>query len=322
VKILICPYNWFHQKEGTGISGGERYLERLCNHLLSQGHEIKAVVGSKEPYTHNGIECYPQGINHDIFMTNNEHFRWCDIVIGQLMGDPLAFNKCNQHSKPYIYIAHNNSKHYSARFCRQDMCHVIYNSYQLRDDLFSTFGHFNGFVLHPLLSSFERKTGDKVTLVNLNHNKGGHQFIELAKRLPHVQFLGVEGGYGLQIKEQLPNVTYLPNGSDMNEVYAQTKILLVLSEFESFSQCATEAMQCGIPVIAHPTPGLKENLSNAGIFISRDDIDKVANKILSLVNSKEQWQAQSDLSFNRAANVSEKSKEELVKFDSWFNKIK
>src|SRR5690606_41172583 len=43
--------------------------------------------------------------------------------------------------------------------------------------------------------------------------------------------------------------------------------------YESWGRIATEAMAAGIPVIAHPTPGLEENLGGAGIFVDRDDLD-------------------------------------------------
>lgn len=317
MKILLCPFNFFHQP----IAGGEIYLDRLCTHLLSQGHQIKAIVGSQTPYVHNGIECYPQGAPQDIFKVNNDNCQWADVILTQLIGNAYGYNKSVQHNKPLIFIAHNNSKLYAVRFHKQEMCHVIYNSFQLRDDLFTTFGQFNGTVLHPLLPKFERKNGKSITLVNCNENKGGELFIQIAERLPQYNFIGIKGGYGIQIEKQLPNLTYLNNGCDMNEVYANTRILLVPSAFESFSQCAIEAMSCGIPVIANPTPGIKENLSTAGIFISRDDIENYVSKIISLMGNEAEWQAQSDIVYDRAANVAEKSKQELVKFDHWLNKI-
>lgn len=324
MKVLITPFNWFQfNKSNSGVSGGEIYLSRLCNYLISAGHEVKAITYSTQDYVHDGITCYSQGEPHRIFADHNYLFNWCDVCITQLIGTSLGQNKCVQHKKPLIFIAHNNSTQYSIKWLDQPMCHVVYNSYQLRDDLFKAFGHFNGTVLHPLLPVLKRSTkGKYITLVNCNQNKGGHILIELAKHLPQYQFMGIEGGYDQQIKEDLPNLKYLPNGSDMAKVYSQTKILIVPSQFESFSQAALEAMVAGIPVIASPTTGLKENLSGAGIFIDRGDIEKYEQMIVSLMSSPVAWQKQSDIMIERAECLRDKSNEELVRFNNWLSKIK
>ncbi|MFZ4156354.1 glycosyltransferase [Streptomyces pseudogriseolus] len=44
------------------------------------------------------------------------------------------------------------------------------------------------------------------------------------------------------------------------------------SLYESWGRVAIEAFASGIPVIAHPTPGLVESLGDAGIFAYRDDL--------------------------------------------------
>ncbi len=317
MKILLTPYNWFHQP----VAGGEIYLHRLCKHLREQGHEIKAIVGHNEYYEHYGIECYPQGEGLQMFSKNRERVQWCDVILSQLIGTSLGYNLSNAYKKPLIWIAHNNSIGYAVK--HGESCNVIYNSYQLRDDLHNTFGHFNTTVLHPIPTHYERTTSGKyITLINLNYNKGGHILIELAKRLPQYQFLGVEGGYSDQIEEPLPNITYLHNGTDMAQVYADTKLLIVPSEFESFSQSAMEAMQCGIPVLANPTPGLLENLSSAGIFISRNDVDKYVQTIVYLLTNDDMYKKQSDIMFDRGLCITEKSNEELLSFNNWLNKIK
>jgi len=316
MKIVIYPYNYHHNP----LAGGELYLTRLLNHL-KQYHEITIICGCKEPYEHNGIQCLPQGDTVDVFTWHNELVKSADLIITQLIGSSAGYNKAVQHNKPLVFIAHNNSKNYAPRFGDPAKTHVVYNSYQLQSDLFNTFGHFNGTVLHPITPNYPHKSGDKITLVNCNHNKGGHIFMEIAKRLPQYEFLGVFGGYGEQYEADLLNLTYLPNGVDMEKVYADTRILLVPSEFESFSQCAIEAMCCGIPVLANPTPGIKENLADAGIYISRDDIDKYSQTLVYLLENPQAWQRQSDVCYDRAQSVREKSMIELDSFYKWLNKI-
>ena len=74
-------------------------------------------------------------------------------------------------------------------------------------------------------------------------------------------------------------------GHDMREaVYSRTKVLLMPSSYESWGRAGVEALASGIPVVAHPTPGLCESLSEAGIFVDLHDVDgyeQVLRKLLS-----------------------------------------
>ncbi|MFI1769152.1 glycosyltransferase family 4 protein [Streptomyces sp. NPDC020800] len=56
-------------------------------------------------------------------------------------------------------------------------------------------------------------------------------------------------------------------------VYSRSRVMLMPSLYESWGRVAVEAFASGIPVIAHPTPGLVESLGEAGIFAYRDDLN-------------------------------------------------
>lgn len=259
MKILITPFNWFPNSAG----GGEWYLYRLTKHLIRLGHEVKCICYCEFPFIFDGIECFPQGDMQTLFMNNNDLFDWCDIVIGQLIGNPLQYNKCRQHNKPNIFIAHNFAKHYFIT----DRTSVVYNSHYMASlNLFDA----PSTVLQPLVDYMDYKpsTGNKIALINCNENKGGSLFAELAERMPDREFVGYEGMYGTQVKS--PAVTYYPNGV-IN--WDDIGLLLVPSLTESWSQVATEAICCGVPVICSDLPGLRENLSICGTYIKeRDDI--------------------------------------------------
>lgn len=132
-----------------------------------------------------------------------------------------------------------------------------------------------GIVCHPPTHPAEYATtpGDMVTLVNLSEEKGGELFGRIARGLPDSKFLGVTGGYGRQYPQHEPNVLTIPSTQNMrDDVYGRTRVLLMPSVTESWGMVGVEAMASGIPVIAHPTPGLRESLGDAGIFCDRADV--------------------------------------------------
>lgn len=319
MRILIVPYNLVHQP--NGVAGGEIFLMRLIEHLRKE-HEIRIITGHNEYYEYEGLPCYPQGSNRELWTLNNEHFQWCDVVLTHLIGTALGFNKAIQHKKPIVFIAHNNSTSYPVRNCKPEECNIIYNSYQLREDL-TIFHKFNSTVLHPIIQAYPKSNGGAVTLVNCSKNKGGHILIELAELMPHIQFIGVHGGYQDQLTaDHIPNLKYYENGVDMASIYAQTKILIAPSEFESYNQCCAEAMTAGIPVIANPTTGIRENLSYAGLFVDRTNIIGYVNTIKHLFQNEAAYKKQSDLSLRRSEAQRIMNADELTKLNAWLLKIK
>jgi glycosyltransferase involved in cell wall biosynthesis len=122
-----------------------------------------------------------------------------------------------------------------------------------------------------------------VTLANVSQFKGGSLLVELARRMPHKQFLGVLGASGDAVIERgLPNLTYLPQRPGLREVFAETGILLMPTIRESWGRSAVEAMASGIPVIAHYSPGVAEALSYAGLFCDRENPDEWVRTIEAL----------------------------------------
>lgn len=178
---------------------------------------------------------------------------------------------------------------------------VVFNSEAARDAC-----RFAGrsVVCHPptLPEKYATTPGDRVTLVNLSPAKGGRVFQRLAKAMPQVEFLGVMGHTGSQRQSLLTNVETVDNTADMREVYSRTRILLMPSQHETWGRVGIEAMCSGIPVIANPTPGLKESLGDAGVFVPRNDLSGWAAEIKRL-SDPDEWAKQSAKSLARVAEL-------------------
>lgn len=172
-----------------------------------------------------------------------------------------------------VFLTHNDMD-LNRRPLRARPDLVIHNSEWVRRSLRRFGTPKSELVFHPPLTPDRHRvdgTGDAFTLVNLNQHKGADLLYRLAQLHPERQFVGVEGGHGVQIiRRNLPNVKIFPHGPDMREVWKRTRVLLMPSVYESYGLVAVEAGVNGIPTIAHPTPGLQENLGAGGMFADRD----------------------------------------------------
>ncbi|QKW06934.1 glycosyltransferase family 4 protein [Streptomyces sp. NA04227] len=169
-----------------------------------------------------------------------------------------------------------------------DLC--VYNTHWVQASLTARYPQIDrvrSLVVHPPVVPAEHRThraGDHVALVNLNRDKGVDTWRAAARALPHLPFLGVTGAHGPQVLRPVRrNTRIIPQTSDMRrDVWARTRVLLVPSIYESFGMAAVEALASGIPVIAHPTPGLREALGDAARFIDRADTALWADAIREL----------------------------------------
>lgn len=145
-------------------------------------------------------------------------------------------------------------------------------------------------------------SGNRITLINANLNKGVQQFVALARAMPTHKFLGILPYYGERSVPPTPeNVEWIPFQNDIRDVLKRTRILLVPSYYESFGRVAIEAMINGIPVLyAKPsansiypggsTEGLDEWIQPAGIGLPREVIDEWVSAV-RLLDDEETYSA-------------------------------
>lgn len=270
-------------------AGGEYYLHRLLREL-AKTHNVHVWVttGKKTKDTViDGVHVHYEqpSVKPDIVLT---HF---------MRNSPQARELATRFKTPIVCIVHNEDPltHIDARKYKPSDLLIFNTDWILKRFIVNA----QTIVLHPPVDTEEFKTtpGDHITLVNLTKEKGSETFYQLAKLMPNEKFLGVTGGYGDSNFDHrdMPNVEIIPQTSNMkDDVYARSKIVLMPSSRETYGMVATEAMCSNIPVVAHPTLGLKENMGDAGIYINRDRYHVWAHTIRQL-NDPTEYQKRQDI---------------------------
>jgi glycosyltransferase involved in cell wall biosynthesis len=279
-------------------------LHGMLSALARRGHDVSVTLSAQggEPYQVDGVQVWPAVSKRDVF----GHLPTADVLISHLMNTPRATFLGNWHNKP-VAVIHHNTFYVTKNApmtpqARVDL--VVVNSQWMADDLAA---HFvaarrpqpRTIIVRPTVEPDEYATtpGDRVTLINLRAidedafgnrmGKGSETFWSIAERMPRTRFLGVIGAYGTQDIRQRPNVEVLAHtrADEMRDmVYARTRVLLIPSSYESWGRVGVEALCSGIPVIAHPTEGLRESLGDAGIFVDRNDVDAWVAELRRLTN--------------------------------------
>ncbi len=249
-------------------AGAETTLHDILRYLVSEGWEAHVVVLQpyEKEYVIDGVQVHVSANRKKVL----EYIGQVDITISHLEHSKRTHLVSSRWGKPSVHLVHNTHPLTKQWAASSDA--LIFNT-----DWVSEHENFSDFtqpwmVARPAVDPERYKVsrGKSVTLINLWPDKGAEIFYAMAKAFPEVPFLGVIGGYGEQVIRDLPNVTIMEHTSDMKKVYSETKVLLMPSKYESYGRVGVEAMASGIPVIAHPTEGLRESLGAAGIFVDRD----------------------------------------------------
>jgi glycosyltransferase involved in cell wall biosynthesis len=297
-------------------SGAERMVQTISQFLVGRGHEVTIAV--KRPVGDSDgavkiIKCQTKDFESKV--------KDYDVVISHLDLTNYAMDLARDNKKPYIWICHNTHNYVTIR-SRTKYANVVYNAEWVRREM----DYPNNHLVFPPPCDY-RKWDDGVdhydckyiTLVNHNLNKGGNVLIALAKAMPDRKFLAVAGSYDIQVMDKtLPNVKYIKQQQDMRDVYKDSRIVIMPSQYESYGIVYNEAAASGIPVIMHPTSGLKENAGDAGIFCDRGDIDEWVAAIKKLDDKKYYKEVSGKC---RARAKEQDPYKNLEQFETWINGI-
>lgn len=283
MRVVTLAHQWIPEH----CAGAELMLHGMLRALAARGHDV-VVHLSRQPgpsYELDGVHVVPELDKHHAMRSLLD----ADVIVTHLENTPRAAVLGRLNGVPVVEVLHNTMRITKEWLRREPPQLVVANSEWMLADIADALDpRSRPLVVRPPVHAVEYATapGDRVTLVNLRRmeygggatmGKGAEVFWALAERMPNTRFLGVTGGYGGQlVRDDLPNAEVLPHlrhDEMRDKVYARTRVLLMPSSYESWGRVGVEAMCSGIPVIAHPTPGLVESLGPAGVFVDRDDVD-------------------------------------------------
>lgn len=306
--------------------GAEYMMHQTLKFLQSEGHEVRVILHQanrhkiENLYSFEGVDVFPP----TEYLTD-KLFEWCDVVFTHLDYTQLSINLAYRYGKKCVHFVHNHSVYASITDAINKQ-YIVYNSEVAKKKI--NYKH-ESFVLHPPVdyrfydTGIDSSLNEHITLINLDHNKGGNILIGIAQALPNRKFIGVKGSYSSdgngQYVNQPSNVEVLNTTTNIREIYKRTRILIMPSKFESWGRTATEAMCNGIPVISSGTEGLRENCGKAGIYVDRDNIKEWIREIEKLDDGRT-YRKYQRLTRERAIELDPQN--ELTLFNNWLCTLK
>lgn len=150
----------------------------------------------------------------------------------------------------------------------------------------------------------------------VKEQKGLDFLIEIIKRLKgygwRIRIVGEGADYNWlksSIKENSIEDMVILHGAvtdNIHEVYSNASIFISTSRWEGFGLVITEAMACGLPVIAFENSGPTEILDNGayGILVPKYDVDEFAQAIIRLIENPTELRYYSQKSLERSNDFS------------------
>lgn len=285
---------WVMRAYVPNMTAGAEITCHVTNkQLLKDGFEVTVIVKHYVTDRQDGVKILKsQDDLYDASAEAQDALQRASVICIQNLDYSIGMDLARKYRKPVCFFIHATSRGKEFfGYAGSWPIHVVYNSWSMKADIAA---NYKNYVLKPYVDMAKFKplaaaAGSPnrfyVTLINLNESKGGRFLTELAKAMPEVQFLGVEGGYGEQIRDTTQrNITYMSKTDKIEEVYAKSRIVIMPSDLETWGRVAVEAMASGVPVIVNDVQGMREACQEGALVADRGDIGSWIRQIRRLRN--------------------------------------
>jgi hypothetical protein len=152
-------------------------------------------------------------------------------------------------------------------------------------------------------------------------NKGAARVLELARQRHDQRFIIVESpahsthGDPLFWEQaaRLDNVEVWPrlHPDEMNALWAQTRVLLVPSRYETYGMAALEAAWHGIPSVHVDTPHVREGIGTAARLLKTASLGELDHALTEVELEYDLW---SERAYDHVISLAQREAEELARF--------
>ena len=272
---------------------------------VSTHRTLRVVPGStvftdcESPYSIDGVSVYPiHGFDLQSLKTAATWLK-PDVLFGHSAMSTMVSQTSRVMRIPFILAVHAPMK-YSADLRRAwpRATARLYNTEAARKD----WNDPNGWVLHPPVGQpLPSLPGprDALTLTSSLLNKGVNHVLELAYKWSDRRFIIVNSpahlthGSASFAKDaaSLPNVEVWDrlHPDEMNKLWAETRVLLVPSRYETYGMSAVEAAGHGIPSVHVNTPHVLEGIGDAAYLLDNPQVQSLETGILEIERDYDHW---------------------------------
>lgn len=302
MNILVIVELYFHKSK----AGGERYLHHFLKQLKKFTNYVPNVlIPNAEEFKRYEFEGIIINETTENLETSLNYILDADLVITQLMFSKDVIEFSMKHNKEIIWILHGYFQGFHKYMEYPDIVKVFnsknvlcdFQSKDLKIDNYHIIYPFTDFFQFNEFKEKEKWKREYITFVNPCKNKGVETLIKIVEENPKRKFLIVEGGYMMEeqipyIKQlmKFPNTHIIRNTDNMiKDVYSKSKMILMLSQYESYGLVVSEAASMGIPVIINKkTKGLVENIGKLSLGGFGNDYESY-DKCIEILDNTETY---------------------------------
>jgi glycosyltransferase involved in cell wall biosynthesis len=319
---------WIMKAYVPNMTAGAEITCHVTNkQLLKDGFEVTVIVKHYVTDRQDGVKILKSVDDvYDATPEAQEALQRASAICIQNLDYNVGMELVKKYRKPVCFFIHATSRGKEfLGYAGAWPIHIVYNSWSMKADIGA---NYKNYVLKPyvdmarfkpLVAAAGSPSRYYVTLINLNESKGGKMLIDLAKAMPEVQFLGVEGGYGDQIRENaVRNITYMSKTDKIEDVYAKSRIVIMPSDLETWGRVAVEAMASGVPVIINDVQGMREACQEGALVANRNDIAEWIRLIRRLRDNPLFYSQQVQKGQQRIRELEDNS--DMKGLASWFKK--